>query len=131
MLYLKSSASDVRVRELVWLEDGRIGHDKNLFPDWAVADGPWLKEAPFLPAYLDEDWVRRAEVALTCPETDAMLTSVRGPLTLRQFLSNVRHSPEFTKYRIDRVPEYELIRCHLNEPDLRNPPYTGLPAMGP
>jgi arabinofuranosyltransferase len=24
------------------LEDGRIGHDKNLFPDWAVAEGPWL-----------------------------------------------------------------------------------------
>ena len=22
------------------LEDGRIGHDKNLFPDWAVAEGP-------------------------------------------------------------------------------------------
>ena len=21
------------------LEDGRIGHDKNLFPDWAVAEG--------------------------------------------------------------------------------------------
>ena len=26
------------------LEDGRIGHDKNLFPDWAVAEGPFLND---------------------------------------------------------------------------------------
>ncbi len=32
------------------LEDGRIGHDKNLFPDWAVAEGPFLKEAALHPA---------------------------------------------------------------------------------
>ena len=113
------------------LEDGRIGHDKNLFPDWAVAEGPWMKEPPFLPAYLDEDWVRRAEVALQCPATDSMLNAIRGPLTLRRFGSNILHSAEFTKYRIDRVPEYELIRCGLSEPELRNPPYKGLPAMGP
>lgn len=37
------------------LEDARIGHDKNLFfPDWAVAEGPWLKEHPYVPPYLDE-----------------------------------------------------------------------------
>ena len=35
------------------LEDGRIGHDKNLFPDWAVAEGPFLKTPPYIPAYLD------------------------------------------------------------------------------
>jgi arabinofuranosyltransferase len=115
----------------VRLQDGRIGHDKNLFPDWAVADGPWLKEPPYLPAYLDEDWVRRAEVALRCPATDAMLNSVRGPLTVRRFLSNLVHSPQFTRYRIDRVPEYELIRCGLSEPELGGTPYTGLPATGP
>ena len=74
------------------LEDGRIGHDKNLFPDWAVAEGPFLKEHPYIPPYLDEDWVAQAEVALKCPETDAMLTSVRGPLGLRRFLSNVLHA---------------------------------------
>ena len=28
------------------LEDGRIGHDKNLFPDWAVAEGPFLRSRP-------------------------------------------------------------------------------------
>ena len=62
------------------LEDGRIGHDKNLFPDWAVAEGPFLKTPPFIPPYIDEDWIAQAEVALECPATEAMLSSVRGPL---------------------------------------------------
>jgi arabinofuranosyltransferase len=113
------------------LEDARIGHDKNLFPDWAAADGPWLKQHPFLPPYLDEDWVTEAQAALKCPTTDAVLTSIRGPLTVKRFLSNVLHSFQFTSYRIDRVPKYELIRCGLSEPPLSGTPYTGLPATGP
>ncbi len=56
------------------LVDGRIGHDKNLFPDWAVAEGPFLKTPPFIPAYVDQDWMAQAEAALKCPATDAMLT---------------------------------------------------------
>ena len=32
------------------LEDGRIGHDKNLFPDWAVAEGPFLTTHPWIPS---------------------------------------------------------------------------------
>jgi arabinofuranosyltransferase len=113
------------------LEDSRIGHDKNLFPDWVVAEGPFLKTPPFIPAYLDQDWVAQAEAALKCPGTDAVLTSVRGPLGVRRFLSNVGHAYQFTQYRIDRVPLYELIRCGL---DVREPtatPYTGMPATGP
>ena len=39
------------------LEDGRIGHDKNLFPDWAVAEGPVHEGPPYIPPYLDEDWI--------------------------------------------------------------------------
>jgi arabinofuranosyltransferase len=113
------------------LEDGRIGHDKNLFPDWAVAEGPFMKTPPYLPTYLDEDWVAEAEVALNCPATDAMLTSIRGPMGGRRFVSNVLHAYEFTRYRIDRVPRYELIRCGLDAPQLVEAPYTGLPATGP
>ena len=52
------------------IEDGRIGHDKNLFPDWAVAEGPLLKKDPYLPSYLDEGWIKEAEAALKCPATD-------------------------------------------------------------
>jgi arabinofuranosyltransferase len=113
------------------LEDGRIGHDKNLFPDWAVAEGPFLKVPPFIPPYLDQDWVTEAEAALKCPATDAMLTSIRAPMGPRRFLSNLLHASEFTTYRIDRVPAYELVRCGLAEPELTGTPYTGLPASGP
>ncbi len=113
------------------LEDGRIGHDKDLFPDWAVAEGPFLKRDPFLPPYLDQNWVTRAQAALKCPATEAVLKSIREPMGLRRFASNFLHSYEFTRYRINRVPSYELIRCGLSEPPLSGTPYTGLPATGP
>ncbi|MGE0215700.1 MAG: flagellar motor control protein ZomB [Mycolicibacterium sp.] len=113
------------------IEDGRIGHDKNLFPDWAVAEGPFLKEPPYIPTYLDEDWIRQAEAALQCPDTVAVLNAIRAPMGPRRFLSNLMHSFEFTSYRIDRVPRYELERCGLPVPEPVHPPYTGLPATGP
>ena len=104
------------------LDDGRIGHDKNLFPDWAVAEGPWLKEHPYVPPYLDEGWITEAEVALKCPATEAMLTSIRDAVGPRRFMSNVLHAYEFTKYRIDRVPQYELIAAGCAEPPLERHP---------
>jgi arabinofuranosyltransferase len=113
------------------LVDGRIGHDKNLFPDWEVAEGPFLKTRPFIPAYLDEDWVAQAQAALKCPETDAVLNAVRGPMGLRRFASNLLHAAEFSSYRIDRVPLYELVRCGLEVPEPTGTPYTGMPATGP
>jgi arabinofuranosyltransferase len=113
------------------IEDGRIGHDKNLFPDWAIAEGPFLKERPFIPGYIDEEWVRQAQEALTCPATDAMLNAVRAPMGPRRFLSNLVHSYQLTKYRIDRVPLYDLIRCGLPVPEPKEAPYTGMPATGP
>lgn len=113
------------------LTDGRIGHDKNLFPDWAVAEGPFLKTRPYIPQYLDEEWISQAEAALACPATESMLNSVRGEMSPRRFLSNLAHAYEFTKYRIDRVPLYDLKRCGLPVPEPKNPPYTGMPATGP
>ncbi|WP_275450756.1 terminal beta-(1-_2)-arabinofuranosyltransferase [Mycobacterium sp. UM_CSW] len=104
------------------LKHGRIGHDKNLFPDWVIADGPWVKLYPGIPGYLDVNWVAQAVAALQCPETKAMLSSVRAPMTLHRFVSNVVHSFEFTKYRIDRVPLYELARCGLPVPQAIPPP---------
>ncbi|OBK18336.1 terminal beta-(1-_2)-arabinofuranosyltransferase [Mycobacterium asiaticum] len=100
------------------LKHGRIGHDKNLFADWVVADGPWVKWPPGIPAYLDQQWVAEAEAALQCPGTRAVLNSVRAPMTPRRFLSNLLHSFEFTQYRIDRVPRYELARCGLPVPQV-------------
>ena len=59
---------------------------------------------PYIPPYLDEDWMAQAKAALKCPETDAMLYVVRAPMGPRRFLSNVLHAWQFTNYRIDRVP---------------------------
>lgn len=113
------------------LDHARIGHDKNLFPDWAVAEGPFLKKRPYLPPYLDEGWVQQAQAALQCPATDAALAAVRAPMSPRRFASNLLHAYEFTRYRIDRVPLYELVRCGLEVPVTDPDPYTGLPATGP
>ena len=103
------------------LEHGRIGHDKNLFPDWVIADGPWVKVHPGIPGYLDPQWVAEAAAALQCPATKAVLSSVRSPMTPHRFVSNFVNSYEFTQYRIDRVPLYELARCGLDVPDAGPP----------
>jgi len=113
------------------LEEGRIGHDKNIFPDWAVADGPWLTYRPWIPEYLDEDWIRQAREALTCPQTAERLKAIREPMSRPRFIGNLNRALGFTRYRIDRVPLYELLRCGLPVPPPQNPPYTGLPATGP
>lgn len=113
------------------LQHGRIGHDKNLFPDWVIADGPWVKWYPGVPGYLDQKFVQQAEAALKCEGTQQVLNSVRGPMSLHRFFSNLLHSVQYTRYRIDRVPRYELIRCGLAIPESGGPPYTGLPATGP
>jgi arabinofuranosyltransferase len=113
------------------LQHGRIGHDKNLFPDWVIADGPWVKSYPGVPGYLDQTFVQQAEAALKCEGTAQVLNSVRAPMGLHRFFSNVLHSVQYTRYRIDRVPRYELIRCGLALPESGGAPYTGLPATGP
>ncbi|HUH70121.1 MAG TPA: terminal beta-(1-_2)-arabinofuranosyltransferase [Mycobacterium sp.] len=107
------------------VKHGRIGHDKNLFPDWVIADGPWVKVYPGIPRYLDANWVAQAVAALQCPETQAVLSSVRAPMTLHRFVANVLHSFEFTQYQIDRVPLYELARCGLPVPEAGSPPPRG------
>jgi arabinofuranosyltransferase len=100
------------------LKHGRIGHDKNLFPDWVIADGPWVKRYPGIPSYLDQAWVAQAVAALQCPDTKAVLSSVRAPMTVHRFVSNFVNSFQFTGYRIDRVPLFELARCGLPVPDV-------------
>jgi arabinofuranosyltransferase len=113
------------------LQHGRIGHDKNLFPDWVIADGPWVKWYPGIPGYLDAQWVQQAVAALRCPATQQVLNSVRAPMGIHLFFSNLLHAASFTRYRIDRVPRYELIRCGLDVPESGSVPYTGMPATGP
>lgn len=101
------------------LEDGRIGHDKVLYPDWVVADSGMVNVHPWLPGYLDEDWVAQAEVALTCPQTREVLESSSAELTWPLFKRNLTHALEYAKYRFDRVPKYEIERCGLVMPPPR------------
>ncbi|MEU6559951.1 flagellar motor control protein ZomB [Nocardia nova] len=98
------------------LVDGRIGHDKNLYPDWVVVDTGMVDQHPWMPWFLDEKWVIQARTALTCPATQDLLASYRAPLTLDRFKHNLIQSLHFAKYRIDRVPKYEIQRCHLVDP---------------
>ncbi len=64
------------------------------------------------------------------PETDKVLEANRAPMGVRRFLSNVVHAA-YTRYRIDRVPLYELARCGLPIPEPVNPRYTWLAPTGP
>ncbi|WP_067696789.1 flagellar motor control protein ZomB [Nocardia jejuensis] len=98
------------------LADGRIGHDKNLYPDWVVVDAGMVDKHPWLPWYMDERWVTQARTALSCPATQDLLSSSRSPLTFDRWRHNVQQALEFSKYRIDRVPKYEIERCGLVDP---------------
>ncbi|MGQ4618363.1 flagellar motor control protein ZomB [Nocardia sp. R7R-8] len=98
------------------LTDGRIGHDKSLYPDWVIVDTGMVDKKPWLPWYLDEKWVAQARTAMSCPDTQALLVSYRDPLTFERFRHNLRNALHFAKYRIDRVPKYEIQRCGLVDP---------------
>ena len=114
------------------LTDGRIGHDKNLFPDWAVAEGPFLKIPPFIPPTSTRTGWRRREVALKCPGTEAMLSV--GPrsagcaaiLVKPGARTRVHAAIESTGCR-----STSSVRCGLEAPTPTVPPYTGMPATGP
>ncbi|TQF75228.1 hypothetical protein FK531_01595 [Rhodococcus spelaei] len=101
------------------LGDGRIGHDKALYPDWVVADTGMVDQHPWLPWYLDENWVAQAKVALMCPDTEELLASSRGELTRPLFIRNLKRAFHYAEYRIDRVPAYEIERCGLTPPPER------------
>ncbi|MEV5835699.1 flagellar motor control protein ZomB [Nocardia sp. NPDC052112] len=98
------------------LTDGRIGHDKSLYPDWVVVDTGMVDRHPWMPWYMDEKWVTQARTAMNCPDTVALDISYRDPLTWGRFKHNLLHALHFAKYRIDRVPKYEIERCGLVDP---------------
>lgn len=98
------------------LTDGRIGHDKSLYPDWVVVDTGMVDRHPWMPWYMDEKWVTQARTAMSCPDTVALNISYRDPLTWARFKHNLIHALHFAKYRIDRVPKYEIERCGLVDP---------------
>lgn len=103
------------------LEDGRIGHDKNLPAEWVVAESGAYPRWPVLPGFLDEDVVAQAREALTCSQTVDRIESYKGTWSFARFESNLSESFGFTDYRIQRNPEYELQRCGLPVPPRLHP----------
>lgn len=95
------------------LEDGRIGHDKNLPTAWVIAETGGVAGGPGLPGYIDPIEVRQANVALTCPMTQARFASYKETWSFARFRHNLRQAFEFNSYRIVRQPEYEILRCGL------------------
>lgn len=49
-----------------------------------------------------------AVAMLRCPDVELLLEAVENPLTLQQFVSNIRHSWNLTQIRIDRDPVVAL-----------------------
>ena len=99
------------------LEDGRIGHDKSLPYDWVLAQTGVIEDRDNLPEWMDEDWFLQARVAITCPATQALMDSYRGPLTPSRRVSNLMNAFSYSEYRIDRVPAHEVERCGLPMPE--------------
>ncbi|WP_234353822.1 hypothetical protein [Gordonia iterans] len=95
------------------LQDGRIGHDKNLPTAWVIAESGGVAGGRGLPGFIQTIDVRRANVALTCPDTQDRFVSYKGTWSFGRFARNLRDAVGFNGYRIVRQPEYEILRCGL------------------
>jgi arabinofuranosyltransferase len=89
------------------IPDGRIGHDKDLPPEWYLADEADLSKLS------DVNWpiLMAAERALACPERQEMLASVRAPLTWDRFKQNFADAIERGQLRYPRDPVAAATSC--------------------
>ena len=72
------------------IEDGRIGHDKNLDIAWQVADS--AVDIDSIPPWLDKDAAREARAALADADFQKLFDSYRKPLTWNRFWENIKFS---------------------------------------
>jgi arabinofuranosyltransferase len=77
---------------------GRIGHDKDLPPEWFLADAG-VHDTGFVEPGLVDD----ARRALGCPATREMLASYRDPLSADRFWRNLTGAVDRTAYRYPRA----------------------------
>ena len=82
------------------IPDGRIGHDKDLPPEWLLADAGITGDTGFV----DPEGVAAARTALACPRTREVVDSVRAPLTAQRFWDNLTGAWDRTAYRYPRDP---------------------------
>jgi arabinofuranosyltransferase len=86
---------------------GRIGHDKDLLPEWFLADAGVRGDTGFVgPAFVDD-----ARRALGCPAAREMLASYRDPLTADRFRQNLTGAVERTSYRYPRNAAEAAAAC--------------------
>ena len=104
------------------LDDGRIGHDKALYPDWVVVGHRNGRQATRgCPWYLDEDWVTEARGRAHVPGDAGTADVVPVGADLGALVQNFKRSLEFAEFRFDRVPQYEIEQCGLEPPELDRP----------
>ncbi|WP_165243219.1 flagellar motor control protein ZomB [Corynebacterium lizhenjunii] len=72
------------------VEDGRIGHDKNLGREWQVADT--AVDLNQLPSWIDADAAARARQALEHPDFQELFGTYRAPLDGKRFWENIKWS---------------------------------------
>ena len=72
------------------IEDGRVGHDKNLDRIWQVADSAVDLEQ--LPEWIDKEDAKAARAALETEEFQKLFATYRDPLTVKRFLANIAFS---------------------------------------
>ncbi|GAA4688762.1 terminal beta-(1-_2)-arabinofuranosyltransferase [Pseudonocardia yuanmonensis] len=86
---------------------GRIGHDKDLLPEWFLAEAGVRGDTGFVgPGFVDD-----ARRALGCPATVEMLASYRDPLTADRFRQNLTGAVERTSYRYPRDAAAAAASC--------------------
>lgn len=69
------------------IEDGRVGHDKNLDRIWQVADS--AVDLNELPEWIDKEDAEAARAALQTEEFQKLFATYRDPLTVGRFFSNI------------------------------------------
>ena len=70
------------------VEDGRIGHDKNLARTWQAAESGVDLET--LPEWVNQDEARRARQALQSEDFQKLFASYKAPLTAERFVQNLK-----------------------------------------
>ncbi len=82
----------------------RIGHDKSMPVEWVLARAGAIPEQSLPGVYSRARTLHAATQLRTCPRFAALQRSYTAPLTVRQFLSNIRHAYSNTTWRFDTDP---------------------------
>lgn len=83
------------------IDGARIGHDKSMPVEWVLARAGAIPGRSLPGVYSKSRTVRAAADLHHCPRFASLERSYTAPLTLRQFLSNIKHAYSNTNWRFD------------------------------